>query len=155
MRSRLIAALAGLALLGGGVAVWHFMLRPTAVDDRRQILLMVAELEQAVEQRRTSTIMRHISEDYQDGHGFDRRLVQRLVLEAARQPNPIDVVVQLGEITIEGDQAGAHVEVDYSLGAPVGAGESTHLSADVVFRRERGGWRVLRADGWQGAALEM
>lgn len=155
MRSRLVVAAIGLVIIGGGVTVWHFVLRPPGLTDRQQILRMVAELEQAVEQRQTSTVMRYISEDYRDGHGFDRRMIQRLVVQAARQRSPIDIVVQLGPILIEGDTATARVDADYSLEEPLGEGMGTHVSAEVVFRRERGGWRVLRADGWQGPALEM
>ncbi len=154
MPARLLVALVGLLAIASGVAVWQLSLRPPAGDDRRQIILMVAKLEQAIEQRRTSTVMRYISRDYHDGYGFDRRMIQRLVLQAARQAQPIDLVVQLGSISLEGDLATVHVEADYAVGAPVGAGESTHVSGELLLRRERGGWKVLRSDGWQGPALE-
>ena len=155
MRRRLIVAIIGPALIAGGVAGWYFWLRKPPLDDRRQIIQLVADVERGVEQKRTSTVMGHISSDYSDSHGFKRRLVQRLVIEAFRQPSPIDVVVQLEGIQIEGDRASLHVEADYSLEGPIGEGQTTHVSADVELRRERGGWKVIKAEGWQSPALQM
>ncbi|MCD6359808.1 MAG: hypothetical protein J7M38_03020 [Armatimonadetes bacterium] len=152
-----LIGVAALAALAAGLALWYFVLRPPALSDRRQIVELVANLERAVEQRRTSTVMRCISADYEDGYGLTRPVLQRLIVEAARDPEPIDVVIQLSDIAIEpdGSRASAHIEADYALGEPVGMGESTHISVDVVFRRERGGWKIIRADGWQASALEM
>jgi len=154
MKARLVAGILGLALIAGG-AGWYFWLRKPPRDDRRQIIQLVADVEQAVEQKQTSAVMRHIAQDYSDSHGLDRLALQRLVLQAFRQASPIDVVVQLGEIEIEGDRATVHVEADYSLEEPIGEGYIRHISADAVLARKGGGWKITQAEGWQSTALEM
>lgn len=155
MRGRQVAAIIGILLIVGGLALWHFVLRGPGLDDRQQIIRLIADVEQAVEQGKTSSVMRCISDDYNDAHGFDRRMIHRLVVGGLHQSGPIDVVVQLGEIVVEGDRATVHIELDYSLGRPLGMGEDFHASVDVTLQREGGNWKVVRSDGWQGAALQM
>ena len=153
-RRRAIVWVVAVVVVVGGAAVWYFLLRPPAPSDREQIITMVADLERAVEQKKVSDVMRYVAPDYQDPQGYDHRAVQRLVIAALRDPTPVDVVVQIGDMDIQGNQATLHVDADYSFGQPVGMGESQHVSVEATLHRERGGWKVVSAQGWQQAAGE-
>ncbi len=141
----------------GGIAaavaaiVWIAWPRPEPLSDRQQVLRLIADVERAVEQKRVSDLMRYVSKDYHDSHGYDRRMVQRLAIAGARDPQPIDLSVEVTDITVKGDTATFTAEVDYSLVGFAAPGRSTHLTVRGELRRERGGWKVISADGWQGA----
>jgi len=141
-------------VVAAGAAVWYFLLRPPPLSDREQIINMIADRERAVEQAKVSDVMRYVAPDYQDPQGYDHRKLQRLVIQALRSGNPIDVVSQITDkdMHIQGDSATVKVDVDYSLGEPVGMGETQHVSVTATLRRERGGWKIVRSTGWQEAA---
>ncbi len=151
-RQRVLLAL-GVVLIASGV--WFSLMRRPRPDDREKIIKMVVDFERAVEARKTSAVMAYISQDYEDASGYDRRAVQRLMLAAFQGGNPIDVVSQVGEVSIEGDLARVHVEADYSFGHRMETGASAHMAVDVTLQRERGGWKIIRADGWQGVGSEL
>ncbi len=152
MNAQRVLIAIGAALIA--VGAWYFLTKGPRVDDRTQIIEMVVEVEQAVEARRTSTVLSHFSEDYRDTMGYDRRALQRFLSAGLRDGGHIDVVTQLGEIDVQGDTATVHVEVDYAFGQSAGGDGSAHMSVDVTLQRERGGWKIVRADGWQGSMLE-
>lgn len=144
-----IYALTGLALIA--TAVYLLAPRPAPVDDRTQVLRLIADAERAIEQKRPSDLMALISNDYSDDRGNDHRSVQRLVIAGARQRGNIDLSVQVTDITVKGDTAIFTAEVDYSYGGPVGADDTSHLTVHGWLRREGRRWRVVKAEGWQDA----
>lgn len=144
------ATLVGLAVIIIGGAIYYFAIYrpPREGTDREQILRLIIEVEKAVEQERVSAIMEHISEDYQDDHGLNRRMVQRMVVAGARDPRKMNLSVEVPRIEVSGDTASFVAEVDYTVD---GRGEPTHLTVTAKLRREGGRWMVISADGWQGA----
>lgn len=132
-------------------AVYFLGLRPAPVDDRTQVLRLVADAERAVEQKRPSDLMALISNDYSDDQGNDRRSVQRLVIAGTRQQGNIDLSVQVTDIDVQGDTATFTAEVDYSFGGPVRPDGATHLTVRGWLQREGRRWKVIKAEGWQGA----
>jgi len=124
-------------------------------NDRQQIIELVADVERAVEEKKTSGLMHHVSQDYQDETGNDRRALQRLVMAAFRDNQPFEVVVQLSDLEIHGDEATLTADVEFSVGQPVGIGESTRLRVTASLRREGGGWKVLKAEGWEEASEQL
>ncbi len=155
MRRRRVWLILGAAVLIGGGVLYFVVLRPEPVSDRQQILQLIADVERAVEQQRVSALMAHISEDYEDSHGYNRRTVQRLVVAAARDARTMDLSVQCPEISVQGDTASFVAEVDYSLDSTVERGSTTHLTVRGWLRREGRRWRVVRAEGWQGAGASL
>ncbi len=152
MNAQRVLIVIGAALIA--VGAWYFLAKGPRPDDREQIIQMVVEVEQAVEARRTSTVISYFSEDYKDTMGYDRRSLQRFLMAGLHNSDGIDVVTQLGEIDVQGDTATVHVEADYAFGGSAGGDGSAHMSVDVTLQRERGGWKIVRADGWQGSMLE-
>jgi len=138
-------------VITGGAALYLLLSRPEPVDDRQQILRLIADVERAVESKRVSDLMRHISADYEDSRGYNRRMVQRLVTAGARDRAVMDLSVQVTDITVEGDTARFVAEVDYAVGRPAMPGASVHLTVSGELRRERSGWKVVGTDGRQGA----
>lgn len=151
MFRKVLVAVALIDLVLIAIVVGFFVLRPAPVDERTEVLRLIAEAERAIEQKRPSDLMALISDDYSDDYGNDRRTVQRLVLAGARQQAEIDLTVQVTDITVNGDTATFTAEVDYSLGRPVSPDSATHLTVRGWLRREGRRWRVVRAEGWQAA----
>ena len=150
MNARRALIVVGAGLIAAGL--WYYFARGPRLDDREQIIQMVVDVEQAVETKRTSTILDYFSEDYKDSMGYDRRALQRLLFAGFRQAGYVDVVAQLGEISIQGDTATVHVETDYAFGQAGGGDGSAHVALDVTLQRERSGWKIVNAEGWHTAA---
>ena len=58
------------------------------------------------------------------------------------------ISVQVPEVQATGDTASFVAEVDYGF---QGQSEPVHLTVSAELIRERGRWKVISADGWQGA----
>jgi len=136
-----------IAIVGGAVYYFAFHRPPRQGSDREQILRMIVDVERAVEQGRVSGVMEHISEAYEDSHGLNRRMVQRLVTAGARDQQRADLSVQVPDVEVTGDEATFAAEVDYS----VSGGEMIHMTVTATLARENGRWKVISAEGWQGA----
>jgi len=151
MARRIVPWVVVVVLLGGAGAAWFLNTRPAPLSDEQQVLRLIADVQRAVEQRKTSDVMGYVSEDYHDSRGLDRRGVQRLVMAAARDRSTMDLSVQVTSIEVHGDSATFTAEVDYSVGGTAMPGASDHLTVRGELRRERGGWKVISAEGWQDA----
>ncbi|MFO8078713.1 MAG: hypothetical protein R6V07_00280 [Armatimonadota bacterium] len=130
--------------------VWYYLTiyrPPRRGTDRQQIMRVIASVEKAVEQNRVSGVMEHISEEYQDSQGLNRRAIHRMVLAGARQQRNIDLSVQVPEVEVTGDTARFVAEVQMS----VSGGEPEEFSVTGDLQRESGRWMVVSAEGWQGA----
>jgi len=150
MLRRLVPWVFVVVVIGAG-AGWYLLTRPEPLSDEQQIVRLIADVQRAVEQRKTSDVMRYVSDDYHDRRGLDRLDVQRLVIAGARNRATMDLSVQVTSIEVQGDSATFTAEVDYSVGGPAMPGRSNHLTVSAELRRERGGWKVISAEGWQDA----
>ena len=144
-RAAIIALI--IAAIGGAWYYFTIYLPPREGTDREQILRMIADVERSVEQGRASGVMDYISEDYEDSRGFNRRMVQRMVIAGARDRRTMNLSVQVPEIEVSGDTAQFVADVEMT----VSGGETTQLTVTAQLRRENGRWMVVSADGWQGA----
>lgn len=150
MNKSLLARIgAGLAIVAVivGIAI-YWLTRPT-VSDRQQILDMFLATQDAVERKSVSGVMRHISEDYDDGT-YTKRALTRLAVSAFREGEPFNVLTVVRALQIKGNQAVAEVEVKFWVGR--GPPEHVqHLTLHVAAEKKRGKWQVTRARGWQQA----
>lgn len=136
-----------IAVIGGAYYYFTIYRPPRQGSDREQILRVIVNVEKAVEQGRVSGVMEYISEDYEDSRGFNRRMVQRMVIAGARDRRRMNLSVQVPEVQVGGDTAQFVAEVDMS----VDGGEMTHLTVSAELQRENGRWMVVGAEGWQSA----
>ncbi|MFW5866613.1 MAG: hypothetical protein ACOCX2_02280 [Armatimonadota bacterium] len=139
-----------IAAIGGAWYYFTIYLPPRKGSDREQILRIIADVERAVEQGRVSGVMDHISEDYEDPSGFNRRMVQRMVIAGTRDRRAMNLSVQMPEIEVTGDTARFVADVEMSIND----GEPRQLTVTGELQRESGRWMVVSADGWQGAGSE-
>ncbi len=150
MRRHLRWITIAIVAVGGLTYYYVAVVVPQRVPDRTQILRLIAEVERSIEQARVSGLMQHISEDYEDSHGFNRRMIQRLAISGARSQRRLNLSVQVPEVDVHNDTATFVAEVAYTTGdRPVIPSEAQHLTVTGQLRRERGTWRVVSADGWQ------
>ncbi|MFP4249219.1 MAG: hypothetical protein ACLFU7_06145 [Armatimonadota bacterium] len=120
---------------------------PRRGTDRQQIMRVIANVERAVEQNRVSEVMDHISEEYEDPQGLDRRAIHRMALAGARNRRNIDLSVQVPEIEVTDDTA--RFVADVQMRADGGDYEEFTVSGHL--QRESGRWMVVSAEGWQRA----
>lgn len=145
-----LAVLALLVALVGGYAWWR--MRPTEPDDA-QISRVILEIRQAVETKNAGVILRHVSEDYDDGVNR-KRDITRLVVSGFRQPEPFQLHLEPPRVTLTGDRAQAALQARFTAGAH-GVSQGVDLSVNVEFAKQGGRWRVIRATGWEPAAYEV
>jgi len=155
VRGKRIGCIIIVTALVAGLVAWHFLTPSASKDDRQQILEIVARVEQAIEEKKVSQALDHVSQDYYDESGNDRRSLQRLAIAAFREAEAFELVVQVTDLQIDGDQATLIADVDFAVGQPVAAGSSTRLQVAAELRREPGGWKVTKAGGWQGASEQF
>jgi ketosteroid isomerase-like protein len=148
MGKRGLAAALIVAIIGGGIYYFTIYRPPREGTDKEQILRLIVEVEKAIEQGRVSGVMDHVSENYSDDHGLNRRMVHRMVMAGARDRRRLTLSVQQPQIEVSGDTATFTTEVDFSTD---GGQSMTHLTVTGELRREGGRWMVVSADGWQGA----
>lgn len=146
-RRGIVAALT-IAIISGAVYYFTIYRPPREGTDREQVLRLIVEVEKAVEQGRVSGVMEHISEDYSDDHGLNRRMVQRMVMAGARDRRRLTLSVGQPRIEVSGDTATFVTDVDFSVND---GRDVRHLTVRGQLRREDGRWKVVSADGWQGA----
>ncbi len=137
-----------IAAIAGAAYYFYFYLPPRRGTDEEQVLRLIVEVEKAVEQGSVSGVMEHISEDYSDAHGLTYRMVQRLVVMGARDSRGVILSVQVPEVQVSGETASFVAEVDYGF---QGQTEPVHLTVSADLVREGGRWKVISAEGWQGA----
>jgi ketosteroid isomerase-like protein len=140
----------GLLLLG--LALAAFLLSRPKVSDANQIFSVIDELKVAVERKNTQDIMNHISEAYHDSSNLTQRDLQLMSLQLARTGGNIKVnITDYTEPKITGKKAmlSLAAEIKYTEG-----GEITSSTGKIIFSfaKEKGKWKVIKAEGWQNWA---
>jgi hypothetical protein len=155
MKLRKFAFIAIAALLAAAAGVYYWRATGSGGDARREVLELVARVAQGIEQKRTSQVLDCVSQDYRDESGNDRRELTRLAVAAFREREPFDLVVDVADLVISGDQATLTADVEFAVGQPVSAGSSTRLQVTAKLQRERSGWKLVGAEGWEGASEQF
>lgn len=150
-RKALIVAAGVVAVTVGAVGLWHTT-RPR-LSDEEQITETIIAMKQAAEARSAGGLLRHVSDDYDDGT-YRKPAITRLVINAMRYPEQIGVHVEQPVIEVSGDMARARVRAMYWLGPRGAAQQATTLDLTLYFEQTRRGWQITRATGWQGAGAE-
>lgn len=146
-RSRIgLAGLGVLALVGAGT--W-FVSRPR-VSDEEQITNMIIEIKRAVETKNAGDVLKYIATDYNDG-SYTRREITQLVVAGFRGPEEFRVDVSRPTIRVDGNEAEAQASARFTTGAARDGSGSMDLQVVARMKKQRGGWKVVSATGWEPA----
>ena len=140
----------GVALVLGALGVGIWLVSRPSPSDEAQIAKLIIDVKQAVEAKSVGGVLKHISDDYDDG-GYTKRDITRLAVSGFREPEPFHVHVEAPDIWVSGDTAEARVRADFWTGESGLAPDPVHLDLLVEFIKVRGGWKVIRASGWERA----
>lgn len=146
---RRISVIAGVLLAAGALVHWRFSPRLT---DSQQIVQLILQVRRATETKNAAQLLSYISDEYNDGT-FTKRDLTRLVVMAFRSPEPYRVQVEQPALHIQGNRATVDVKAKLWVGQPEAPEEQEiplQVHAELV--RVRGGWKVIRAKGWEPAA---
>jgi hypothetical protein len=150
-----VLALVGLAAVAVGVTWWAVRDGPS---DEQQLRAIVTGAARAAEEKRIDDVVEAVSERF-EGHGLDRRGVQRLVAAHVLRGTWVAVTITGDRIEVRGDAARARVDVLLSRsgkGTPLAnvlPEQATLHRFDLRFARVDGRWRVVAAT-WRPIPLE-
>lgn len=155
--TRALRLLGLLALLAVAAFLTLRALRPAPTDEQ-QIRALLEDAARAAEEKRIADVVRGVSERF-EGHGLDRREVQRLVAAHVLRGAWVSVTITGDRIEVRSDGARALVDVllsrsgrDTPLAQLLPEQATVHRFA-LQLAREEEGWRVVAA-AWRPIPLE-
>ena len=123
------------------------------LPDEEAIRGAIEGMAKAAEAKDVKGMMRHVSEDYRDNFGNNRKAIKGMLLYEIFRPEPITVFVRSVGVEIEGETALADIKVVMVRGTGVESMEailkakSAGYRIDAVFGKETGGaWRIQSAE---------
>lgn len=130
-----------------------------AVDDNRpedQIRQVLALMEQSAQDRSTSGVMEHISDNYVDHLGNDKKQIRQLITFQVLRNQKISVFTLIRSIEVNGESAEVELSVASAGRESDLSNESQRLTADVyrmslLMQRADSKWQVASASwerGW-------
>jgi hypothetical protein len=146
MRTRNIIIGAVVLLLAGGLTYWRLS-RPR-LSPEEQIRALIVRGEKAIERKDVGDIMGCVSADYHDAVGLTNLDIRRVAVGLARSPAAVEVDLRELRLEVHGSEGVVHAVVHLYI-----TGEQNREvqgAVDLQVRRERGGWKVVSSDGWQG-----
>lgn len=136
-------------LAASGAAAWWW-LHPRLPDEER-IVQTILKVRRAVETKNAGQFLACISDDYDDGT-FKKRDITQMVVMGFRLPDPFRADVETPVIRILGDRATVKLKARFWMGQPGAPAEKSEaLQIHAEFVRTLGGWKVIRASGWEPA----
>ena len=146
MRTRNIILGAVVLLLAGGLTYWRLS-RPR-LSPEEQIRALIGRGEKAIERKDVGDIMGCVSADYHDAVGLTNLDIRRVAIGLARSRSAVEVDLRELRLEVHGSEGVVHAVVHLYI-----TGEQNREvqgAVDLQVRRERGGWKVVSSDGWQG-----
>lgn len=149
----LLILLAVVVLAAGGYLVYRHT-RPPATD-QQQIHSLILKAARALEQRRVSTFLTVIADDYNDGTHTKQDLA-RLARSAVLEAREIRIVPYLRSLEVRDTTATTVIEAEVTLsptapGSAFGEAVSERYTVRLTLAKRPRGWQVTSAQGWQGA----
>jgi hypothetical protein len=145
-----------LALVAAAAAGWWLVARPPPATDEELILALFRDGALAAQERRASDAVAGLSESFRghgpDGQGLDRSDVKRMVAAHVLGGRWLAVEVAGARVAVDGEAAGATVELVLSRGgrgkalADLLPAEASALRVEARLARQREGWRVVEAN---------
>jgi len=146
MRTRNIIIGAVVLLLAGGLTYWRLS-RPR-LSPEEQIRALIVRGEKAIERKDVGDIMGCVSADYHDSVGLTNLDIRRVAIGLARSQSAVEVDLRQLRFEVHGSEGVVHAVVHLYI-----TGEQNREvqgAVDLQVRPERGGWKVVSSDGWQG-----
>ncbi len=114
------------------------------VTDKEAIRALVERTTEAVKTGDFDAVAQAFDPAY-DAEGRDRDGMVEYLRTLWRRFRPLGLEVDLGEVTVEGDDASALAEISANV-----VGRPTRIEVTTVFRRTDAGWRIAAARpvGW-------
>jgi len=118
-----------------------------------KIRAVVAQIEEGVEQRSLSQVIDHISDDYSDHKGRDKKSIARMTqLQILRNQN-IHILTRIKSINIDNHYASIELSSAMSSRSLDLNIEANRLKADsyrasLALKNESGQWRII-SSSWQ------
>jgi len=140
------------ALVAAAVIGIYLLVRPPATSDEAQIRALVKEIERAFEKEKLKACLAVAADDYSDNIDHDSKAALenelRLLFQYARE---IHVSLDRVTVDIHGDEADVGMTVTARAETPGGDVSLTeivgHTRYVLALRKERGRWKVYRAEG--------
>ena len=141
---RVVVAVALVAALTGAVA---FRLLAPGPSPEQAITRAILKAEEDAERRSVTGVTRTLSDNYQDGAGYTRRDITRMIAAGLRAEE-WDFSVEVASLDVTGDIARSVLRIGMW---PAGAmSAKIDYTVTLAWRREGCAWRITGSEGWQG-----
>ena len=146
MRTRNIIIGAVVLALAGGLTYWRLS-RPR-LSPEEQIRALIVRGEKAIERKDVGDIMGCVSADYHDSVGQTNLDIRRVAIGLARSRSEVEVDLRELRLEVHGSEGVVRAVVHVYLTGE--ENREAYGAVELRVRRERGDWRVVSSDGWQG-----
>ena len=146
-RRRKLVILAAAAAIAAGVLGWHSTRKP--LSDREQLEQLLDQMQRAAHTKNVKLGLSYVSGDYHDSFGLNKWAIQRLALWAREKSQSFRVLISDLSLSINRNQAQGRMELEVVVRSEDVI--EAQFSGPIVlsFRKERGGWKIISASGWQ------
>jgi hypothetical protein len=117
----------------------------------QQIMLAIADAEEAARRGSASDVVRIVSAHYADDAGYSRQDISRLAVGALRGGQQWHITTNLEQISVEQEVAHSRLRVTLWDSAWYDGDASWRIS--LLWRKEGRHWRVVSSSGWQQGAF--
>ncbi len=123
------------------------------LSPEQQVRNTIAAIELATEERSLSGVMEHVSDQYADHQGNDKKAIKQMFQLQIIRNQQINIFSVVRDLEVEGQFASAEVSAAMASRDVDLSNESNRLRADthrfsVAFANEDGEWKV-RSVSWQ------
>lgn len=119
--------------------------------DEAQIRSHVKSMIEAVETHKTEPVMERLAENFRGPEGMDARMLRRFIVANTLRKGKIRIYLRSHGIRIEGKNAISKIAATVTGGGRLLPDEMRHVDAELIWRKDGEGWKLVRADWTQGA----
>lgn len=141
---KIVVPVALVAAIAGAVAFW---LLASAPPPEEAITNAILEAEEDAERGSVTGVAGVLSGDYQDGVGYTRRDITRMIALGLRAEQ-WEFSVEVDSLEVTGDSARSVLRIGMWPGGAMGA--KIDYTVTLTWRREGRAWRIIGSEGWQG-----
>lgn len=133
--------------------------REARKPDRVKVRELLANAEKAIESKNLGRCMSFVSRNYSDSLGYDYREIRRLCAGGFQSVRHIQLTLSDVSIALATGAAPTRAEVTFTVDlALIGDAQRPEQSSGrihLTLNKERGRWKIVRAEGWSGLEEEV